>query len=547
MDVVRFGACTRPWMLAVCLLGCSSNIATPGEGADPDPDLGPGQDQQHAGADPTIPELTAVSVARRLSRAEIDRSLRDLVGDETAPATRLLAEDLYAPYDNDVATQTASSALIDSLEGMASDVAARVVGDAALRDRLVPCKPAAAGDAACFRRVVEGFGRRAFRRPLAPAETDAYLELLEYATEANPDVPHDFYTAVELFLRSVLQDPEFLYRIEHGTELDDFAIAARMSYLLWGSTPDDELLAAADAGHLRDSDERRAQAERMQGDARAREQVHRFHAMWLGYRALPHPPELSAAFQRETNALIDRIVFEQPQSYLGLFTAEQTYLDDALADHYGLSHPAGGQGWVDYGGQRAGILSHGSVLSAFSKFSDTSPTQRGIFVRTRLLCQPVQPPPPNVNSDNPPGNKDAVCKSERYAEHRSSSACAGCHAQLDPIGFGLEQYDMAGRFRSHDEDLPQCAIDGQGSLPGHGDFSGPAELGALLVKDDLVADCMVRQFYQFAVGRTPEASEQPAIVALSQHFAENDYRLADLVIDYVASEAFALRREPETP
>jgi hypothetical protein len=201
---------------------------------------------------------------------------------------------------------------------------------------------------------------------------------------------------------------------------------------------------------------------------------------------------------------------------------------------------------VPYGDSgRAGILSHGSVLSAFSKFTDTSPTQRGIFVRTRLLCQTIGRPPANVTADKPPGDQDAVCKTDRYAEHRSNGACAGCHDQLDPIGFGLEQFDIAGRRREHDQGLPQCAIDGQGAVTGYGDFSGPGELATLLVENDLVQDCVVRQLTHFALGRKPQGSEEQLVGVLAARFGDNEYAFDRLLIEVVANPAFALRREPE--
>jgi hypothetical protein len=497
--------------------------------------------------------LASDSVARRLSRAEFDNTVRDLLGDDTRPATRLLAEDLYAPYDNDYRTQIASGALIDSLEGLATDVATRAVSAPELRARLVPCTPTGPGDAACFAEVAESFVRRAFRRPVDSAELDAYATLLDFATEDNPDVVHDFYTAVALLVRSVLQDPEFLYRIEIGEDtgdqrifaLNDHEIAARMSYLLWGSTPDDALRAQAEAGRLTDADARLEIAREMLGDDRARDQLHRFHAMWLGYRAIPHPAELTSAFHRETSALIDRVVFEDAQDYLRLFTLEETFVDTMLAEHYGLPAPRGGEAWVPYGDSgRAGILSHGSVLSAFSKFTDTSPTQRGIFVRTRLLCQTVLRPPAEVNSDQPPGQMEATCKADRYAQHSSSGACAGCHSQLDPIGFGLENYDVAGRFREHDEGLPECTIDGRGEVIGEGTFSGPGELGALLVAEGLLEPCIVQQVFQFAIGRPPAEDEASALAELSAAFARDDRDFAALFVSLVQSEAFALRKEP---
>jgi hypothetical protein len=494
------------------------------------------------------------SVARRLSRVELDNTLRDLLGDDTAPATRLLAEDSYSPFDNDYTTQLASGALIESLEAFASDVAGRVVADAAMRKRVVPCQPTGAADSACFRQTLQALLPRAFRRPLLANETDAYMPLLTLANDASQTAGPNFDTAVALVLRSVLQDPEFLYRVELATTtaqpvrtLNDYEIAARMSYLLWGTTPDDSLRADAAAGRLQDSAARRSSTQRMWGDTRAKEQLRRFHSLWLGYRAIPHPPELARAFARETSALLDRVIFDEPQSYLNLFGFAETYLDDALADHYGLPHPKSSPGWVPYAASgRAGILSHGSVLSAFSKFTDTSPTQRGIFVRTRLLCQEIMPPPPSVAADKPPpANQNAVCKADRYAAHRASSSCAGCHSLTDGIGFGLENYDIAGRYRTHDDGLTQCSIDGQGELVGIGKFQGPKELGALLMEQDLVGPCMVHQFVQFALGRKPTADEAAGIDTLSADFAGDDHDLGHLIENYIASDAFIRRTEPE--
>jgi hypothetical protein len=186
------------------------------------------------------------------------------------------------------------------------------------------------------------------------------------------------------------------------------------------------------------------------------------------------------------------------------------------------------------------------VLSAFSKFTDTSPTQRGIFVRTRLLCQEIKQPPPSVAADKPPpANQSTVCKVDRYAAHRMSSSCAGCHSLTDGIGFGLENYDIAGRYRAHDDGLAQCPIDGHGELLGVGTFQGPKELGALLMEQDLVGPCMLHQFVQFALGRKPSAEEAASIDALSADFASDDHDLGRFIENYIASDAFIRRTEPE--
>lgn len=505
-----------------------------------------------SGPSPTADSETAsASVARRLSRTELDNTVRDVLGDTTSPARKYLDEDEYRPFDNDYSVQRASAALINALEAMAEEVAVRAVAPEN-RDAIMPCTPSGAGDTACFRQTIEVLGKRLFRRPLAEQEIEAYLGLQRFATEDNELVPHDFYTAVSLVLRSMLQDPEFLYRIEVGSPtaepgifaLDSYEIASRMSYLLWASSPDDALLADADAGMLTDPGVRRARAERLLADARARRQIHRFHAMWLGYRAIPHPAELVQAFELETTKLIDRVVFDEPQSYLNLFLSPETYLNERLAEHYSVAAPATGEGWVTYeDDQRAGILSHGSVLAGFSKFSDTSPTQRGIFVQTRLLCNEILPPPANVNVDQPPGGDDLVCKLDRYEAHRSQSGCSNCHSLIDPIGFGLEAYDIGGRLRTHDDGHPECAIDGVGELPGYGEFRGPGELARRLVESGELERCFVRQFYTYAVGRELRDEESGAVSALAEAFQSKGYALTELLLDYVESERFALRQE----
>jgi hypothetical protein len=253
------------------------------------------------------------------------------------------------------------------------------------------------------------------------------------------------------------------------------------------------------------------------------------------------------AFAAETTALVDRVIFDEKRSYLDLFRAGETYVNDFLADHYGMPRPANGAGWVAYEDpMRAGILSHGSVLASFSKFSDTSPTQRGILVRTRLMCQEIPPPPPEVDVDQPPsGGPEAVCKKDRYAAHiDQSSSCYNCHSGMDPIGFGLENYDIAGRFRATDDGLPQCSIDGIGNLPNDlGRFSGPKQLAERLIELEMIQKCAVRQLYRFSIGRKPQPIEDQPIDALYAAFEANGFAFDELVLDYVASDAFTLKKE----
>ncbi len=536
------------WVVTlVVAVGCTGDIGQTGGPRPGDPG--------GSGGPPAVDPLLAIeSGARRLTQAELDNTLRDLVGEDTAPAARLLNEDEFRPFDNDYTIQQASEALITSLEVLADEVAERAVADPARLAALVPCTPANESDEQCFREFLNAFLPRALRRPATQEDLDAYLPLLAFASEDNAAVENDFYTAVKLAVSAAVQDPELLYRVEKGTpgsesgvlELNGYEIANRMSYLLWATMPDDALFAAAESGVLDTADGRRAEALRMLEDPKARDQLHRFHAMWLGYRSIPHDAELVAAFDRETSALIDRVVLDDPGSYLRLFTMDETFVDDALADHYGLPRPDGGEGWVSYEGTgRAGVLGHGALLAAFSKFEDTSPTQRGILVRTRFMCEDVPRPPPDVDTDQPPqGAMDALCKYDRYAEHRDqSSSCAGCHSLVDPIGFGLENFDIAGRYREHDDGLPECIIEGTGEIVGVGEFNGPGELSQLLVDNDYVDACAVKQFVTFAFGRETTNYEAAVLQEMTEAFRAGDHDFKAFIVDFIASDRFARRAE----
>ncbi len=506
-----------------------------------DDDLDPDNPASMIEAPPHVP----VSGALRLTRAEIDATLGDVLGANAGPSG-VLAEDEFSPYDNGYDNQVVSQALVDGLQVMAEDVAAGLIANVEQRDHLLPCTPASASDAACFDQTVEQLGSRLLRRPFSADDVAHYRPLLEFATESD-----DFYAAVELLLQSLLQDPEFVYRIERGSPtmtagvfaLDAHEIATRMSFMLLGTTPDAGLLHDSS---LTDGESRRAVTAQLLEDPRAQRQLNRFHSMWLGYRAIPHDAELNAAFQAETEALIERVVFDQAGDFLQLFSSPETYLTTALAEHYGLPPPDNGEGWVSYptDSGRAGILSQGSVLSGFSKFTDTSPTQRGIFVQTRLLCNEIPPPPPTVDVDQPPGENEAACKVDRYLAHKDQSGCAACHDQFDPIGLGLEHFDMAGRYREHDDGAPECVLDTVGTLPGYGEFEGPAELAELLVDNNLVAPCFVQHYARFILGRVKLSSlDKEYTAVLAEQFESQDRRVSDWLTELVADPVFALRRE----
>jgi hypothetical protein len=474
----------------------------------------------------------------------------DLFGDATRPASGRLPEDALTPFDNDFLTQDPSAVLVQAAETLAIDVAQRLIAEPERRDDVVGCIPSAASDRTCMRAFVERVGRRAYRRTLTAAEIEDLVELGDtFATNES-----DFYEGVDAIVRALLQAPQFLYRVEIGTPvenqpglflLDDFEIATKLSYLVVGSTPDDELLASAEAGEMDSSESRSAQVTRLLATPRARAQADRFHAMWLGYSKMAIAPDLASRMRRETAALIDRVLFEEKGPWLGLFQVEESFLDDTLAAHYGLALPGSSDPtWVSLAGSgRRGILSQGAFLSAASNPGDTSPTKRGLLIRSRLLCSPVPPPPPDVPADSPPDPAAADCKWDQYAAHREKSSCAGCHAQMDPIGFGLENYDKEGRFREHDDDRPECLISGDGELIGAAEFNGPAELSDVLVATGSLEGCATQHFMQFAVGGALGPNHEALSDELTEAFAASDGRFDALMVAFVSAEAFTYRLE----
>ena len=503
----------------------------------------------------SVERVTGVGTvgARRLSRNEYDNTLRDLLRDESRSGFLKLPEDVLDPFDNDFTTQQPSGILVESAETLAFEAAARLMADTAKRDEVIGCTPAGAGDQDCLRSFVVAFGRRALRRPLTTDEVDSYLAFSSLSIEAN-----DFYVGAGMVIAALLQDPEFLYRIERGEpvkgraglfRLNDYEVGTRLSYFIWGSTPDDALLDLADQKGLRTPEQVRAAAERMLADPRARARIDRFHAMWLGYYKLPHSPELTASMRTETQKLIERVVFDEGRPWADLLTSNETFVDARLAELYGMPAPAGGAGWMPYEGpgNRAGLLSTGAFLSVAGKFGDTSPTQRGKLIRERLMCQVVPPPPPNVNVDEPPqSTPTSTCKVDRYEQHRSDGSCYSCHNAMDPVGFGLENFDQTGRWRATDNDDASCTISGDGELFGISDnpipFRGPAELGTILVDSGVLEACLVTQLYRFAMGHREQREDADLIDALAHSFLETK-RFDALVIDLVSAEAFGYRQE----
>ena len=502
---------------------------------------------------PSMDNVFFATAVRRLTKSELRNSIADLTGldlsEELAKFPEDFAEagDVFA-FDNKYTHQAPSAALVAAAKNLADVIGERVLQDAGVRERILPCTPSGAGDRECLGTFVRRFGRRVLRRPLEASEVNEYVDAFAPFSEESGD----FARGASLVARVLFQDPEFLYRNEIGrpvsgapdlVKLTGAEVATRLSFLLWSTTPDDGLLDAAEKNGLETPAAVRAEAERMLADPRARAGVRRFFALWLGYERQP-PPMLSAAMAKETAALVERVVFQEKRPWLDLFRWPETYVDQALAAHYGLPAPAGGEGWVPYGDSgRRGILGHGSFLGVERKHADTSPTMRGHFIRTRLLCQTIPPPPPELNVDVDAIPTEGTCKSDRY-DMWKRDGCRGCHELLDPIGHGLENFDQLGRFRESapDDAGKDCTISGAGALAGEGGtFSGAAELADKLAESDTLGVCLGTQLGSYFLGRTPRPDEQAVLSRVAGAINAGGGRFDQMLLDLVSLPGFGYR------
>ncbi len=486
---------------------------------------------------------------RRLSRVEYQNTVHDLVGVAVDANAELEADESLGGFHANAVTPITRRAI-----GLYADLANQVATDAGL-DRLVGCDVQAEGEAQCAERFIRDFGRRAFRRTLSDDEVADMTELFEAKRTRD-----GFEAAVRLSAEAFLQAPSFLYRPELSTAtaqqptlLDGFEIATRLSYFLWSSTPDAELLDAAEAGALATRTGIREQTLRMLNDERSLAALDNFHNQWLHIDRLSNidkdrtlypeaSPELFAAMQRET-AMFARSVFVEGAPFETLLTASYTYIDPVLASLYGIETPtnidaATGMARVELPPeQRSGILTHASFLSAQANAGQSSPILRGKFVRERMLCQIIPLPPSDVDV-TPPAADPSLSTRERFKAHTEDATCAGCHRLMDPIGFGLEHFDAIGRYREKDG---QHDIDASGSLFGtedvDGDFDGAGGLSERLAQSAEVRRCYGKQWLRFGLGRKEGVSDRCTVESLSEQLASGA-GLNDLLMSVVTSDAF---------
>lgn len=506
---------------------------------------------------------TPSQLLRRLNRTEYANTVRELLGPGARTAQEFPADDQVGGYDNNAQVQGVSPLLLEKYAQAAEELVQSALASTNPegRARVLTCDFSGANEEACGRDILTRFGRRAWRRPLSSEEVTR-LNGLVRASRAAGD---SFEVALGVGLQAILTSPHFLFRVELDPvpgardvhPLGDLELATRLSYFLWSGPPDEALLTVAEAGKLREPAELERQARRMLADPRAQALVDNFGGQWLRTRALTHAQpspslfptyaaaQLGPAMAAETGLVFAEFLRED-RSVLDLLDADFTYVNAALAAHYGLpgtfspdpkqftrvSLPAQGQ--------RRGLLTHGSILTLNATPTRNSTVKRGKWVLGQLLCQEPPPPPPDVPL-LPSGPVSGSLR-ERMEQHVSNPACSGCHGSMDPIGFALEHYDAIGAWRATDGVYP---IDARASFPDGRSFNGALELGSVLKEDPTLPDCVVRHVFTYAMGRQPEGVDEQTLAGLSRTFKDRGYRMRELLVQVVLDPAFRNRRPQE--
>lgn len=425
--------------------------------------------------------------------------------------------------------------------------------------RIIPRQPDPGEELAVAAEMLQPFAFRAYRRPVQPAEVDRLVRLVDRVLQTGGS----FEEGIQVAVQAVLCSPHFLFRWELDSdsspaevrELDDYEVASRLSYFLWSSMPDEELFKLAEQGRLTHPEVLAGQVERMIQDSKARALVENFAGQWLQFRNLssvtPDPerfPEfddsLRLAMQRETQLFFEAILREN-RSVLEFLDTDFTFLNERLAEHYGIEGVKGSQFQrvsLKPDSARGGILTQASVLTLTSNPTRTSPVLRGKWILEQILGTPPPPPPPDVPELE--SDKETISQAslrQRLEQHRAKPECATCHNKMDPIGFAFENFDAIGRWRNRDGDFP---IDPSGTLPTGETFKGPGELKRILKQRETFVRTVIEKMLTYALGRGLEYYDQCTVDDIYHQLVETDYQFMELVKGIVQSEPF-LMKKPE--
>jgi len=435
-------------------------------------------------------------------------------------------------------------------------------GETASRKKIFICRPASARanaseETACAKKILSSLARRAYRRSVTDGDVQPLLAFYRDNRKTN-----GFEPAIQAALERILVDPEFLFRLERDPSaaaagatyrVSDYDLASRLSFFLWSSAPDDELLDLASRGQLKSPAVIEAQVRRMFADPRSKALVDNFFSQWLSLRSIrgssPHPnifpdfdENLRDAFLQETQLFFESQLHDD-RSVVELLSANYTYVNERLARHYGIPNVYGDRfrRVTLEDPRRGGILGQGSLLTVTSYPNRTSPVLRGKWLLETILGTPPPPPPPNVPAlqERGAGGKLASVR-ERLEAHRANPACSGCHSIMDPLGFALENYDPIGRWRTEDAGAP---VDSTGALPGGAKFQGMAGLRDMLLSQrDQFASTVTEKLFAYALGRNVEYFDMPAVRKVAHASAGADYRWSSIILGIVKSAPFQMRR-----
>jgi hypothetical protein len=501
-------------------------------------------------ADPDVP----VTPLRRLTESQLQNTVEDLWPGVDMPVISVVTDPLVHGYDNNGETQAPTALLISEIRDMSLAVTTAAMEDPSWIGCDLDADPL---DTVCVHDLLLEFGDRAFRRPLS---VDEELAFTGFFDDLNTEL-EDPRAALQLTLQAFLNSPSFLYLPEWGADpsipagervaLDDWEVASRLSYFLWNSMPDDALFDAAAAGALSTPDQIETEAWRMLEDPRAERAVGNFHRLWLELDEVlhidPDPatyPQWQTSMRTAARAEIDQLVWESAfgddPTLSHLLLDRTTIADPELAVLYGLAEtdttlPAD---------QRSGFLTRVGWLGATSHPVFPSPVQRGVFVLERMLCVPPPDPPADIDtslSEEDPIN--VVTNRDRYEVHSSDPSCFGCHESIDGIGFGFENYDGIGVYRTEDNGAP---VDATGELV-TGDldgtsYEGALELSQLLAGSETVHQCVARQWYRYALGRSDALGDEATLSAIGDTYWAAGGDLPTLLVAITRSESFRTRR-----
>lgn len=499
-------------------------------------------------------------LVHRLNRTEYGNAVRDLLAVKVNVNSLLPPDDSGYGFDNIADLLSVSPAYLERYLSAARRVSEAALRSADSRRQLFACVPATpGGEESCSKTIIARVARRAYRRPVAKMDLKPLLAFYAAGRRRGR-----FDDGIEAALRAVLVSPEFLLRMEHDPatgasgavhRVADWELASRLSFFLWSSIPDDELLECAEHGELSDSAVLERQVRRMLEDPRSDALVRNFAGQWLLLRNLASVqpdtrlfPEfdsaLRGALQRETELFVADIIHED-RSVLDLLTANFTFLNERLARHYGI---AGVQGdefrRVELrDDRRGGLLGQGSILTLTSFPNRTSVVLRGKWILENILGDPPPPPPPDVPSlPQLATDRKPVSLRQQMEHHRAQPACAVCHARMDPLGFALENYDAVGKWRANDAGAP---VDAAARLPDGAAFVGPAGLKSALLdrRQDFIAT-FTAKLMTYALGRGLEWYDQPSVRAIDRDAANDQFRFSSIVLGIVKSSPFQMRTTP---